>query len=250
MNSNWLPSNIGAEPKKLAMLAGVLALLGVVWWTNQSPEPAAPPLAAQPPAVATKAAQVPPRPIPSPTVQVERRRVVGKSGPAQQTIADFRPTLKLPEGTDVSNIDPSLRLELLAKADSREVAGGARSLFEFSAAPVAAVAKVDPIKPTTPQPAKPVEEVKPLATPANPVDPPKPPPPPIPLKYYGFAGMPQNGQRRAFFLDGEDIFVAGENELVRGRYRIVRIGVNSAVVEDMQNKNQQTLPLVEELGNA
>ena len=53
--------------------------------------------------------------------------------------------------------------------------------------------------------------------------------------------------RRAFFLDGDDILVAGENETVKNRYKIVRIGVNSAVVEDTTNKNQQTLPLIEEL---
>jgi hypothetical protein len=28
---------------------------------------------------------------------------------------------------------------------------------------------------------------------------------------------------------------------------VIRIGVNSAVVEDTTNKNQQTLPLIEEL---
>ena len=45
----------------------------------------------------------------------------------------------------------------------------------------------------------------------------------------------------------DDIFVAGEDEMIRNRYKIVRIGVNSAVVEDTTNSNQQTLPLIEEL---
>ena len=41
--------------------------------------------------------------------------------------------------------------------------------------------------------------------------------------------------------------MATEGQLVKNRYKIVRIGVNSAVVEDTQFKNnQQTLPLVEE----
>jgi hypothetical protein len=51
------------------------------------------------------------------------------------------------------------------------------------------------------------------------------------------------GNKRAFFAEGDDIFIATEGELVKKRYRIVRIGVNSVVVEDMQFKNQQTLPL-------
>jgi hypothetical protein len=50
-------------------------------------------------------------------------------------------------------------------------------------------------------------------------------------------------------LDGEDIIIAGEGDMVKKRYKIVRIGVNSAVVEDTQFKsnNQQTLPLEAEM---
>jgi len=35
--------------------------------------------------------------------------------------------------------------------------------------------------------------------------------------------------------------------LIHNRFKIIRIGVNSAVVEDTTNKNEQTLPLIEEL---
>jgi hypothetical protein len=170
------------------------------------------------------------------------RRTAGRGGP--RAIDDFHPTLKLPEGTDVSRIDPSLRLDLLARA--REGGeGGSRSLFEFSQPPAPPPPKVKPIIPA--EPAK-VEPAKPPA-PVDPAKPPSPPPPPpITLKYYGYSGTAPGGQRRAFFLDGEDIFVAGENELVRNRYKIIRIGVNSAVVEDTTNKNQQTLPLADEAG--
>ena len=75
---------------------------------------------------------------------------------------------------------------------------------------------------------------------------PPPPPPAIPLKFYGYSGALRSTVRRAFFLDGEDIVQAGENETIRNRYKIIRIGVNSAVVEDIVAKNQQTLPLAEE----
>jgi hypothetical protein len=37
--------------------------------------------------------------------------------------------------------------------------------------------------------------------------------------------------------------MAAEGDLVQKRYKIVRIGVNSAVVEDTEHKHQQTLPL-------
>jgi hypothetical protein len=84
-------------------------------------------------------------------------------------------------------------------------------------------------------------------TPPAPVAPVKPPPPPIPLKFYGYVNPSRGGLRQAFFLDGDDIFIAGENEMIRNRFKVIRIGVNSAVIEDTANKNQQTLPLIEEL---
>jgi hypothetical protein len=47
-------------------------------------------------------------------------------------------------------------------------------------------------------------------------------------------------------MDGEDIHVVSEGETVKKRYKIVRIGVNSVVVEDTEFGQQQTLPLLEE----
>ena len=74
----------------------------------------------------------------------------------------------------------------------------------------------------------------------------KPPPPPIPLKFYGYANRLTGAARQAFFLDGEDIQIKGENDVIRSRYKILRIGINSATVEDLQSHDQQTLPLVAE----
>jgi len=161
----------------------------------------------------------------------------------EAAIQDFKPTLKLPDGLDVSRIDPALKLDLLARLQQLPLEGGERSVFEFGAAP----------KPKTPTPA--VANVVPIAppppTPSVPVTPPKPVNPPIPLKFYGYVsesgGVVPGAAKRAFFLDGDDIVVAGENDVIHNRFKIIRIGVNSAVVEDTTNKNQQTLPLVEEL---
>jgi hypothetical protein len=85
----------------------------------------------------------------------------------------------------------------------------------------------------------------PLQPPKPPPPAPPPPPPAIPLKFYGFTSYRQ-GVKRAFFMEGEDIFVAAEGDTIKNRYKIIRIGVNSAVVEDINFKNQQTLPLLEE----
>jgi len=156
---------------------------------------------------------------------------------------DFRPTLKLPEGMDVSSIDPTLKLDLMAKVRKVSVEGGSRSLFEFYTPPPPPpppVVKPPPIVP------KPLTEAEQKAAKEKEGPPRPPPPPPIPLKFYGLSGGLRSTMRRAFFLDGEDIVQAGENETIRNRYRVVRLGVNSAVVEDIVAKNQQTLPMVEE----
>jgi hypothetical protein len=68
------------------------------------------------------------------------------------------------------------------------------------------------------------------------------------LKFYGFVNRARAGSKSAFFLDGDDIIVATEGDLIKKRYKIVSIGLNSAVVEDTQFKNnaRQVLPLTEE----
>ena len=92
-----------------------------------------------------------------------------------------------------------------------------------------------------PQPVKKAEEPKPAA---------EAPPPPITLKYYGLATKRIDGKKTAFFLDGEEIILAPEGYTVKKKYRVVRIGVNSVLMEDMDSKRQQSLPLVEDTGNA
>jgi hypothetical protein len=239
-----LPSKVGAERKKLFILAGLALVAVIVYLINRSPDG---PQAAAPEPVAS--ANIPARagstagsgaftpssltPMPPQRGGAERR--------AEAAIEDFKPTLKLPEGADVSRIDPSLKLDLIAKLRDIPLEGGERSLFEFGPEPAPPLPKVSPVKPQTPPPAAPP------AVASTPVAPAKPALPPIPLKFYGYVGESQGPARRAFFLDGDDIVVAGENDTIRNRYKVIRIGVNSAVVEDTTNKNQQTLPLVEEL---
>ena len=47
-------------------------------------------------------------------------------------------------------------------------------------------------------------------------------------------------------MDGDEILIGAEGQTFKGRYRLLRIGVNSAVVEDIQHKHEQTLPLAED----
>ena len=60
--------------------------------------------------------------------------------------------------------------------------------------------------------------------------PPPPPPPPIPLKFIGT--LEQGKKKVAIFSDGRGLpLYAAEGELVLGQYRVVRIGVESVVME-------------------
>ena len=173
-----------------------------------------------------------------------------RAGGGSRTLGEFKPSLKVPEGTDLTKIDPTLKLDLFTQVRNAPAEAGSRSLFDFGAAApptmpqIAALPKVAPIKPAFREYGPP----KPEPPPAK-VTPPPPQAPPIPLKYYGFQ-MPRPGAKKAFFLEGDDIFVAAEGELIKNRYKVVRIGVNSVIVEDTQFKTaanaQQTLRLEQE----
>ena len=251
---NLIPSQLGAEPKKLAILGGLAAVLIVVYLINRTPD------------VPQQAASITPQaarnPVPLESLGSRSRAVqsaagltpqaasdTGSTRRGQAAIQDFKPTLKLPDGVDVSRIDPALKLNLLAELQKLPLEGGERSLFEFGAAPkpVTPTPTVAPVKPITPLP---TPETTGIGT-GTPAAPPKPVIPPIPLKFYGYVSnsraVAPGAPKRAFFLDGDDIVVAGENDVIRNRFKIIRIGVNSAVVEDTTNKNEQTLPLIEEL---
>ena len=247
---NLIPSQLGAEPKKLAVLGGLAAVLIVVYFINRTPD------VPQQAASITPSAARNPVPLESlgakarsaATVTPMPRQGGAPSRRGEAAIQDFKPTLKLPDGVDVSRIDPALKLNLLAQLQNLPLEGGERSLFEFGAAPKPKppTPTVAPVKPITPLPSSQTPEIS-----GVPATPPKPVIPPIPLKYYGYVSesraVAPGAAKRAFFLDGEDIVVAGENDVIHNRFKIIRIGVNSAVVEDTTNKNQQTLPLVEEL---
>jgi hypothetical protein len=234
----FIPEGLGAEPKKLALLGGILVLAVVSYWMNSGPD--IPEGAKSSAASAVKTPTVPAVPQ-RPATASSTPRPASRGGRTGSSADDFRPTLKLPEGLDVSRIDPTLKLDLLGKVREVSAEAGSRSLFEFYTPPPPPVPKPKPIVPTAPL----ASDAKPLpAVPTGPAPP--PPPPPIPLKFYGYSGAVRSNVRKAFFLDGEDIVQAGENETIHNRYKIVRIGVNSAEVEDTVAKNKQTLPLADE----
>ena len=225
----------GAEPKKVVALVGLMAVAAIVYWTNSSSDaPASSP--ARP--AADPAAAVSPVSVPT---KIARRDATGHAN-----LGEFSP--KLPDKIDPSKIDPTLRLDLLSKVQSIELEGGVRFIFQIGTPPPPpsdAVAKGS--LPNAPK----VDLTKPPAT--APLEGPKPPPPPvvastppINLKYYGYSTKRSDGEKKAFFLDGEDIIVAAEGEIIKKQYKIVRIGVNSVQMEDTAHRSTQTIPLTPE----
>jgi hypothetical protein len=231
--------NLGAEPKKMAILAGLAVVGGYVFYTNvlsSGPE-------SESPKTAAPAVVAPPLP------NVGGKQAGAHKMSSRVSSQEFRPKLPVrPEDRpNYATIDPTLRLDLLKKVQAVEAQGGSRSLFQFSTAPLPEAVKGTMIATTViPGPKRFGPERAPTPTPV-PTPRPDPPPPAIALKFFGFAAPKPDGSKRAFFLDGDDIFVASEGELVKKRYRVVTIGVNSVVMEDTQFKNnRQTLVLLPE----
>ena len=77
--------------------------------------------------------------------------------------------------------------------------------------------------------------------------PPQPAPPPaINLKFFGFANKP--GEPKRVFLSSqgsEDVFIAGEGDIVNRRYRVIRIMPNAVALEDVLYNNRQSIPLTQ-----
>jgi hypothetical protein len=155
-----------------------------------------------------------------PATTVSARKTATTSGKAAKNL-----------GTTSAQLDPTLRMEAMLVTESLVYSGNGRNIFSANSAPVVIPAAIASARP------------KPGPPPPPPPPPGPPPPPPIDLKFFGTATAPDGG-RRAFLLHGEDVFLASDGDIVQRRYKVVSIGANSIVVEDLGNNNRQTLPLL------
>jgi hypothetical protein len=145
--------------------------------------------------------------------------------------ATARPPKKSGKKPRLENLDPTLRLDLLAASEKTQYEGSGRNIFVSHAEDVVIP---HPITPGTPDPQPGYKTPTP------------PQAPPIPLKFYGFAS--RTGEPKKIFLKlGEDVFVAGEGEIVDRRYKVIRISPNSVEIQDVVNSGPpQTIPLTQE----
>lgn len=228
MNRPRLELKLGAEPKKVALLLALLAVAGYFFWQNTTGAgPAA--RAPQPQAFGTRTAANP------------ASGAASASASKKETGArrEFRPSLAPRKDEDRSQIDPTLRLDLLARLERVRFDSTGRNLFEFG--------PVEAPRPKLPEPKIEVKTGPPILGPEPPPPPPAPPvkpaPPPIPLKFYGLALPARGNDKRVFCLQGDEILIPAEGDLVQNRYRIVRITPASVLVEDTQFKHQQLIPI-------
>ena len=150
----------------------------------------------------------------------------GQPPAAARTSADQRRAQHSGNAQLLSNLNPTLRFDLLKPSEETTYRGSGRNIFKPQAEP-------PPVIP------------KPIVTPTGPIGPPPPPPPPpINLKFFGFANKPGE-PKRIFLSQGDDVFVAGEGEIVNRRYRIVRIGPSWVEIEDVLTNHSQNIPLTQ-----
>jgi hypothetical protein len=124
-----------------------------------------------------------------------------------------------------------LRLDRL-KTDPSELGPSTRNPFQFK--PKAAP---PPASPTQASASRAPIVVAPPPVPQGP-----PPPPPIALKYIGVLETAQG--RVAIFRDnGGDIVNGREGDIIDGRYRLLKIGVESADLAYVDGRGRQTIRL-------
>jgi hypothetical protein len=238
------PLKIGAEPRKVAALAGLLILAaGIYFWNaHDSNGPTSSVKTAAPPRTALKRALQNP---PGAETQGDAATTASPAA-AAEAARDFRPTMKRKsdEAANPEQFDPTLRTDLIEKLASVRIEQVAqRSLFDLSN--LAA-----PAHPQLPAPKIVVQTavrrmIGPELPPPPPAPPVKPPPPPITLKFYGRALPLKGGVKRVFCLINDEVKIPAEGDVLQRRYKIRRIMPTSVLVEDLQSDNQQTLPIEE-----
>lgn len=123
-----------------------------------------------------------------------------------------------------------IRLELLQR-ERGALRGPDRNPFRFESRASAA-----PVRP------RPTRVVPVDTTPAGPVPP--PPPPPIPLRFIGFLQPKGGAGRVAVLSDGRgNVFDGREGDIIEGRYRLLRVGIDSADLIYLDGRGRQTIRL-------
>jgi hypothetical protein len=144
------------------------------------------------------------------------------AGPRPATAAGAR------AGSAASVTAPDVHLEALDDQRPEPEGAPGRNLFRFAP-------KAPPPRPASSSPA---------TTSAAPNGPPQPPPlPPIAMRFIGLVEAPQHAQKIAILSDGRGTYQGREGDIIEGRYRILRIGVESIDMAYLDGQGRQTIRL-------
>ena len=171
---------------------------------------------------------VTPRSLPADQTSAQTSHQPGEASSALSAAPDAE---KL---SSVSNagLDPTLHLSKLVLAEGVQYAGSGRNIFSADSAPI-----------HIPEPVKsPRNNNTATAVPIQIGPPPRPQPPIIDLKYFGYS-QSKDKSLKAFFVHGDDIFMARSGDIVDHRYKVGAIMPGSVQVTDLSFDNTQTLPL-------
>ncbi len=221
---------IPLDPK---VFVGVLFALGLLlaWYNLSGGSDDHPSTVSHPPSMAKT---VSPAAASSMSQNVARR--IDLANRAKQGTLHFKPV-----DPTLGDVDPTLKLWLLDRVRTVKPIEGGRNLFEtgpeIAQGNVPAVPKVAKMPPKPLQPVGPMPPV--VAAAAPPVN--------IPLRYYGFVKPSWRGDgNRGYFMEGENILMATEGDVLEGHFLVVALSPNKARVEDIHLKQGQDLPLIPE----
>jgi hypothetical protein len=129
-----------------------------------------------------------------------------------------------------AGIDPALHFDKLAQSEDVEYSGSGRNIFSADSIPVS-IPKL--IASPRPNGTLPVAQNTPPA-------PPKPPA--IDLRYFGYS-QDEHKQLKAFFMHGDDIFMAKTGDIVDHRFKIGAIHPLNVEVTDLAYNNTQVVEI-------
>jgi hypothetical protein len=133
-----------------------------------------------------------------------------------------------------SSLDPTLDETAMLRTEGLVYSGSGRNIFSLTYLPPAPANLPKNVPP--PRPAN--------TGPSLPPAPPPYQPPPIDLKYFGVE-IHSDGTKQAFLSHKDDIYLASKGDIVARIYKILDITDNNIQVEDLQNHQTKTLPLLQ-----